>query len=123
MMNTYQVRNEMINKYQFKALVKTKELLSDPEHWTKGAPARTSNGGMISPCDKKACSWCIYGAIVKVSHDMKETSKQLLRNQLVTMIYRKIGDIGSWNDSKEREHKDVINLLDGFIKDYERNHL
>ena len=116
--------NAMMNKYQFKTFVKVRELLSDPEHWTKEASARSSNGQSVPPCDKKACSWCLYGAIVKASHETGYTNRQLLRNQLCRMVWRRVGSfLAEWNDAEEREHKDVMNLLDGFIKDYERNEL
>ena len=105
-----------MNKYQFKALIKIRELLSSPDKWTQGAPARTSDGGIISSCDKKAYCWCLYGAILKVSYETTKVNKKLIRNQLVTMIYRKIGNIGEWNDSHERKHSDVIKLLDSFIE-------
>lgn len=45
--------------------MKAFKLLNSPEKWCKQAMARNIEGSEISPFNKKACQWSIYGAIMK----------------------------------------------------------
>jgi hypothetical protein len=47
------------------------ELISDPDRWTRGAPARDAGGAPISPRGVKAEQWCVGGALAAVSRRSK----------------------------------------------------
>ena len=42
--------------------MKIKELLKNPEKWTKGACARDMRGKPVRVNDPTACCWCLVGA-------------------------------------------------------------
>lgn len=44
-------------------LLAARELLHDPERWTKYAPARNERNEHVKPTDPQACRWCLMGAI------------------------------------------------------------
>lgn len=43
------------------------ELISQPEHWTKGSYARTKDHRCIAVASRNATCWCAVGALAKVS--------------------------------------------------------
>ncbi len=47
-------------------LTEARELISDPENWTKGAFARDEHGSEVDPWDTEATCWCAWGALKHV---------------------------------------------------------
>lgn len=48
-------------------VIAARALLSDPDHWTQAAPARTEMGVPVKPTAWNACMWCVVGAIARMS--------------------------------------------------------
>jgi hypothetical protein len=53
-----------------------RDLISDPEHWTKRANARDSYGEIIGCSQPEAVRWCAYGALNKVSRGDSATIRK-----------------------------------------------
>jgi len=91
-------------------LVKVRELLSNPEHWTKHALAKDKNMGKVYPKDPNAVCWCLVGAIEHFSEDEDEI------NQVIYFLSDKIppqySTIADFNDSEEIKHSNVLHILD-----------
>jgi len=84
-------------------------LLSDPLHWTKGASARFGRV-LVSVYDETANRFCMFGAFQRVCDD------SFLRSQSLGMVRAEIqSPISDWNDSPNRTHADVLQLLDKLI--------
>lgn len=47
-------------------LVAARALISDPERWTTGVPARAEDGRMCDPDAPAAVRWCAMGALLAV---------------------------------------------------------
>lgn len=85
-----------------------RELLSDPERWTRGAQARDRCGRPIDPRGPTAVCFCALGAIWKCGGSMAETSA--LFDQVIT------GEsIADWNDWPLTTHADVLAAFDRAI--------
>jgi hypothetical protein len=96
-------------------LVAAKNLLSDPNKWTKGEMARTINNVDVPFYAKNATCWCTLGAINKVLFDANEETNKLafkyLSDAASSFGYRYISDM---ND--EVDHDAVMKLFDAAIK-------
>jgi hypothetical protein len=44
-------------------ILAARQLLSDPERWTRSTPARRADGSEAKPTAPDACKWCIVGAV------------------------------------------------------------
>ena len=91
----------------------TKQLLSNPNHWTKGAYARYGRDGkQIWPKEELAKCFCLGGAVIKLTSNASECKAitGLLRGQI--RRGKKYHTIPQFNDAPETTHKDIIGLLD-----------
>ena len=92
-------------------------LLSDPLHWTKHALARVSRYFPVAVDHKDANCFCMIGAFHRVCGD------NILRGRALSMVRDEINNgvrgtelaISDWNDSPNRTHADVLQLLDKLI--------
>lgn len=87
------------------SLEKVYDLLKAPKAWTTGEYARNHRGIVVSPYDETAASFCLVGAVEKVTGaKLNET------------IYHALGFMGSasrainWNDYVAR-HEDVLRRI------------
>ena len=90
-----------------------KQLLSDPDHWTKGAYARYGKDqAPICPDHRSAKCFCLGGALIRLTRDTLECTAvaDLLRGQMG--CGKKYHTIPQFNDAPETTHEDVIGLLD-----------
>jgi len=51
-------------------LIRARELIYDPEHWTQMAFARDVIGASCEPENKYAASWCARGAVRRAAHEI-----------------------------------------------------
>ena len=88
----------------------TKQLLSDPERWTKNTSARDVNGNMVAAKDDAARCWCLYGAVSAKTDNFGEAAIVIdkLHEYLPDGYKSSVG----FNDGRETTHKDLIGLLD-----------
>ena len=96
-----------------------RELLSDPERWTRGAFARDRKGGPVTPFNPRACQWCVTGAINATSSIGCACANRGAALALwKTLVER--GDhtrlVAQFNDDPCTAHADVLALLDATIE-------
>ena len=46
----------------------TRALISEPEHWTQKTSARNANGDPVAVLDREAFSYCLTGAVKRVTN-------------------------------------------------------
>lgn len=88
--------------------------------WTKGAYSRDQNGNEVSIDSKKAVSWCVYGAICKVSGEILMSEKDLddSYKRVVRIHGKKIGEDASYyNDFIAKDKRYIVRLLRRMAKD------
>lgn len=115
-------------------LTRARELIADPEHWTKHTLARNPDGKPISPFNPAATCWCAEGALVRA---VAEHTNQL--DELASMyedeaieatfgsVYYKAGNLlhefvttpyGGYidfNDDEDTTHAAILGLFDAAI--------
>ena len=100
-------------------LVAARELLSDPDHWTKLVLAKTVNNEPKEPTDPEAVCWCSIGALYKVTGisvslpDSSATIVYAAQRKLEEALGNDLG-IDEFNDCSE--HKEVLELFDKAIQ-------
>jgi hypothetical protein len=84
------------------------ELISAPERWDQSGHLASSAYGYDVDCEgPSAVKWCPYGAMIKVYGSKK--AQDLLEK--IEHHFPPDGAIGPWNDSKDRTHTEVVELL------------
>lgn len=92
-------------------LVCAREILSDPDHWTKGTLARTKTNKMTTTSNPAACRYCSMGAIVKCSGNIYE------ENDATIILEEAIGgNIIAFNDNVRTTHDDLMKMWDKAIR-------
>lgn len=100
-------------------LTKVRELLSDPDRWCQGLRARNKDGLPVEPDGRTAVSWCLSGAIQRVSatsylgFDAISAIDEIFdaRSVLDEIIYVSLEE---YNDT--HTHTEVLALLDEAIE-------
>lgn len=94
--------------------------------WTQGADARAADGGAVHPCDGRAVSWSLLGALVAAVEQVAGTEgehaaiPQLARTCLLLADIVDTDSLERWNDAPERGRDDVLAALDRATKEFER---
>ena len=106
-------------------LLRTRDLLSHPGRWTKQAWARDFLGnGLDDPNDRKACCWCVSGALDLVG--LPETGKfEIGAFAEYDKAYKYLADVTeiygdkypfrslpAFNDAPETDHKRLMHVFD-----------
>ncbi len=96
-----------------------RDLISDPVHWTQGASVRDSNGRW-SPDGADGYSWCIFGALAKVSDEPGSSTGTLSHLSIALEKLHPEFDYGiaTFNDS--HTHKEVLAVFDEAIQNANR---
>jgi hypothetical protein len=90
-------------------LERARELISEPEHRTKGSYARTANGMGTSPRASGAVCWCMIGAVIREAGDSALAGDTLAL--LLKVIPTKSAAV--FNDTST--HADVLAAFDKAI--------
>lgn len=89
------------------------EILTGPERWNQGPAAVDAFGTSVNIDDSAACSWCLFGAVIKAGQcalgDRAERDLETVLNSLLSP-----SDTGyvHWNERPGRTYADVRALLD-----------
>lgn len=98
-------------------LKNARDLITSPERWTKTAFARDKNNEITSPSNPYAEKWCMLGAMFKVTKSNERY--KAIKDILLFTIYgcRVCAEpiVIKWNDAPERQHQEVLALLDSII--------
>lgn len=117
-----------------KALRAIRRLLSKKERWTKHISARTKRGDLTVPSSSDAYSFCLSGALTRISQqsNLPERERIAIYYSLQIHILRipnipeDLANFGpnrvivEYNDLNRTQHKDILNLLDNTISSYEK---
>ena len=92
------------------ALIKARELLADPTHWTKQTNAKDAHGNQVCVRDPKASCWCSLGALDYAGAEFEDTE----------LVYAALpgwaeNSIAEFNDADTTTHADVLALFDRAI--------
>lgn len=102
-------------------LIKAKQILATPAHWTRGSFARDVRNKPVASQSVQACQFCTIGALRRATLElagptpagMELASKAsgLLQSSLPKGVY----GVETFNDSLKTTHKDVLKLFDKAI--------
>lgn len=97
-------------------LVNTRNLLSDPNKWCKGAWGRDEHGpiSILDINEGLGSSFCIWGAMYYVTRHLHP--RRAVKIILEAKKALGISKLDEWNDALERVHIDVMTLLDNTIE-------
>jgi hypothetical protein len=88
-----------------------RQLLAEPGSWRSGLPARDKDGNHVDVFDDEACSWCVYGAMIRCyPPDAHPTVLRKLNNYAIEVV-RSVGII-NWEGCPSRTHADIRAMLD-----------
>jgi hypothetical protein len=87
-------------------LVASRELISNPNCWTKYTLARAADGSLAEPTDEAAVCWCAVGAIYKAANASDD-----LAEDAIEFLYKAgaWSPVGEWNDVSS--HTTVIHTI------------
>lgn len=88
-----------------------RELIADPNHWTKGSFARDASGQTCSPTSEFAVCWCASGALRKVEGCQLD-DLPVAWDYLSTCVPG--GSVAAFNDGA-RLHAAVLKMYDKAI--------
>lgn len=95
-----------------------RQLIEDPENWTKGTLARDRYGSNVGTTDTKATQWCAVGALQAHRLDYPEAispAHSMLMSAL-PKSRRRSSYIQGFNDNPQTTHRQVMNMFDRAIK-------
>ena len=90
------------------ALIKARKLIEKPENWTKGEPARNTEGIRVNPTSEEAVCWCSLGALVAVEDGLSVFTYDALAPYMKDYI-------PAFNDSVNTTHADILEAFDKAI--------
>lgn len=97
-----------------------RQLLSDERRWTKGWWAKDWSGKDVPVQSKRACCWCLSGAVRRACADLNLDDTNDLINKFSLLIeHRTMGvhcSLPSFNDSPATTHADILAFLDEVLK-------
>ncbi len=86
--------------------------------WTQRADARCVDGTIVHPCDERAASWSLLGALVAALEHVAASDGEHAAVGQLARTCRRLADIVDtdslvqWNDAPERSRADVLAVLD-----------
>jgi hypothetical protein len=110
-----------MNNKEFEALRLARLVLERPEAWTQYGYAHDASGRRVDWDSLRASSWCVVGAV-------RLASKELfphICHDVAFMVTRELNawadantkhsGVIAWQDSPERSHDEVLEMLDDCI--------
>lgn len=103
-------------------LYRAREILSNPDRWTKGAYARTA-GDNETDEPSEAYRYCLVGACAADDHDVYNVERGPVAYYIMKVIQEQFPDkyregrrtIDDFNDDLETTHDDILMVLDKTI--------
>lgn len=90
-------------------LRKAREVIANPEHWTRGAYAKDVNGNEVNFAGKTACKFCAAGAIFRAH------GGNYAIQALTAELPKTSNTVITFNDWSRRKHSEVLALYDRAI--------
>ena len=106
-------------------LSRARELIDTPEKWIQGSAALDADDNRVHVYSKKACKFCLGGAIDRVRFYMgekpvlyTECRQWIYDNNAKLHIYWARDSIPAFNDHYETTHADVLRAIDEAIQPF-----
>lgn len=93
-------------------LVAARELIAEPEHWTKGASARGKSGAKVDPDGRAAVSFCATGACYRATRRDWRHAPAAIDALQDAVNY---SGIVYYNDEPTTTHTDILAVFDKAI--------
>ncbi len=98
------------------------DLIEPPGRWTQRFSARDVKGSPAGPTSPEAVCWCAYGALMKVSIDLRvndvcaaqsacHRALSLFPRPGVPVSYATFSSVPEFNDARGRTQAEVLQLL------------
>lgn len=97
-------------------LVGAREILSDPNRWTREFQARDSEGHSIGWRDSRAVCFCLMGAINRAGLDISPTDISPAYEAMDELDKVLDNAIPVFNDRTSTTHEDILKALDAAIE-------
>lgn len=115
------INNTMADKpIELTIVREMRDILIDPDRWTKHTWARNTNDTPVSTIGQPACKWCLLGCLECVAYkhlrDPAYANSYSLTHDAITAHLPKGVRISVYNDDPDTTHQDIINLLDTVIE-------
>ena len=117
----------MNNETVLSAAKQVRELIADAKNWTQQVGAKDKNGDFAFPTGEDAVCWCLTGAIEAALYKKGLYTYDNwcdIKPHFVTTLRQHWPEFGAglvcFNDTPEREHADVLRLVDLTIDRLER---
>ena len=94
-----------------------RDILSEPDAWTKDTRARTASGNPCNPRDTIAVSWCLSGALELATALMEGRNPRPYYNQACDLLCQDTGYPvpSELNDAPETTHERMLAHADAAI--------
>ena len=93
-----------------------RELLSDPDRWTKGVGARDAFGRPVSVHDESARCWCALGAVVRSSAEpFGDALSTAAKSALHVSLLAGEDYVWEFNDAPRTSHAMMLAMFDRAI--------
>ena len=100
-------------------LIAARALIATPDTWTQGYAARDASGAPVTATWSRATSFCMYGAVLKITecqdHNKRRTVLNLLYAECQQGLNSRFVNITGFNDTYGRTHADVLKVFDEAI--------
>ena len=83
--------------------------------WCQNAFARQENGDPAVPRSKKACQWCVMGALIAAMPGKPPAGLMVSCDALFRKAARTSLSIHKWQDKKGRKKEQVLRVFDKAI--------
>ena len=108
------------------ALSRARELIDTPEKWTQGSAAVDADDNRVDVLSKKACTFCLGGAIQRACSDIGEKpafytdcAKWAFDNADLKLNHNEaLTPIVAFNDNLKTTHADVLRAIDEAIQPF-----
>ena len=111
---------------KLRVLEEARNLISDPDNWTRNVYAKTAEGISIAVHNKRAARFCAIGAVARVlrinqEKIFDEPSEMLAIRRALYDSARKLGFPGIAHLNDAADHSKVLEMYDGAITEEKRN--
>jgi len=100
-------------------LVRARQILAQPQSWTKGEAARDAKGHATACSASDATCFCTIGAVERARHEMDAGPAEIDRALDAIRAATNRVFISAFNDDLKTKHEDVLAVLDTAISNME----
>lgn len=97
----------------YTTLRNVRELLSDPDRWTRGSVARTADDAETHPRSRNAVAWCLVGAAEHCATD--RLSYWAARSALFEEISRRMPGAGIPRFNDTATHEELLSVIEAAL--------